>query len=269
LNEFNDRNRDSIVRHLKSFPRLKSLSIKFNETPSTYLRIIRELSHLKSLRIEFVENVDDEDLKSLSKINNITKLKLIECEIVNSSKYFKEFKNLKSLILIGSTVIDLLKNLDGTEIKHLNLRNDNISSCDDLIHLKKMKRLESLEINSEYLYGLIHIKEMKSLTRLKLNWINQSPTLIVILNELKSIEDLTLIIKIVYCAELVHLNELKHLKRFRIKWIFYNVHIVDFLFTQIRQLTNITDMSFSSNIQKEKIDLLREYLPNTKIKIEN
>lgn len=266
-NDSDDFNILSILERVKSFAQLKELSISMNEMDETHFEFIRELSHLESIKLTINDNMINEDLENLSNIDNIKELDLHSCDITES-EHFRRFKNLKKLNIHENCVIDLIYNLQNSEIKYLTLSHNALFSCDDFIHFQSMKRLKSLELfPTKFLFGLIHLKRLKSLTTLILSPSEMSLTLIAILNELQSLQHLKLIFD---CEnyrdkDLIYIKELKKLETLEIEWFFHRTNNTRSILSQLQQLKNATKMILPGNIKQEDINLLKEHLPDTEI----
>jgi hypothetical protein len=106
----------SVGCHIKSsFIYLKEFAITFNESSEIYFKLIEQLSHLKSLRLTFIRNVNG------NKINNIVELKLISCNIDDDGlTHLRNFKNLEYLNLYKIHFEDL------RSLGHLKIKNNPI-----------------------------------------------------------------------------------------------------------------------------------------------
>jgi hypothetical protein len=152
-----------IIDHIKSFLNLKELSICFSNSSDQYLTLIRELHHLKSLKLTFKNNVNDEELEILSGIDNIKRLKLINCNI-NNLNTLNEFKNLKRLEL-SRVNLKNFNTIEGLKIKELKI--DNLEEK-ELLHLKRFPKLKSLIISVNVTTDIILLRRLKRLKKLEL-----------------------------------------------------------------------------------------------------
>jgi hypothetical protein len=263
---------DIVINHIKSFVLLKQLSIKIHNLP---IQFIKELSHLKSLKIEFDDTeVDDYSADTLSKMQNIKEIKFFECSFKHGVlKQLKRLKHLNKLSLINCDINDF-EAIGKVKIKKLRIYN------------KKSNGLNELKLSNSS-YDHIHIsdlKELKYLKKLKI-FISIVKPYVNFFQEILNVEKLSLLLQDeIPISELHHLVEIKNLKTIEILStrssvvknlkclkhlkIQHSYLISDDELMEMIQMTEIKKLTLKNySFPKTNIEHLRSQLQNVKIKL--
>lgn len=259
---FDDKHHQKFVEDIKSLKYFKKLMISFSENRETkIIDFCNHLTHLKSLKIGIDDqNITEELLINLSRVENIKELRLTDCYIdkYDTLLHLNKFKNLKSLYLIDVYVSDYnnFKFLENLRLKKLDI---NISvNQTDLIYLEKLKELKSLSINIDRntkIEVLLFLNKLNNLRKIKIN-ISQELNFDTIkyLNEVKKLH--ICIYNDVSLERIKCLTELNNLKSLSISR--YSITVSDLKeLKQFRYLKKLSVSSFESIIDIKLIEVIR------------
>jgi Leucine-rich repeat (LRR) protein len=268
-----------LPKEIAELKNLRALSLGYNELTE----IPKEIAELKNLTtLALYSNKLTEIPKEIAALNNLVWLALDSNELSKLPKEIAELKNLMTLYLDHNQFIEIpkeiseLKNLQKldldsnhltelpkeiTELKNLQMLYLNSNQLTEIPkEITELKNLQTLSLNSNQLTELPkEIAELKNLRNLYLDS-NQLTEIPKEITELKNLQTLSLDSN--QLTELPkEIGGLKNLQDLNL-----NSNQLTELPKEFSELKNLQSLDLSgNNILEEKINLLKSFLPNTRI----
>ncbi|MBN1257775.1 MAG: sigma-70 family RNA polymerase sigma factor [Planctomycetes bacterium] len=135
---------------LKEMPALQKLELR--KLKEGQIPLLRELTNLQELHLD---NIDFDDLSLLSGVTNLQSLSKYHAKVITNVASLEEFTGLKSLRLIFPPMTEITPQ-------------ENITPAEEFIALKRLTKLDSLQLNDASLTDFTVLRDLTNLKWLDL-----------------------------------------------------------------------------------------------------